>query len=330
MNPAGWPHELLDVFERSLTVEFATLTRAGAPVTVPTTPYVGADGSTLDVSTGLTYPGKAERARRDPRVALLFADPIGKDLTALPVVVVQGLATVRDSDLQGNTDRYVRLNSTKLPEATKGQPKAALRRMVWYYARIWVEITPLHIRWWPDRDLSEPAQEWNAPEGTAAPLSDPAPPGARPGAWIAPPPSWRTVAEDALARLPLCDLTVVGANGFPLCLPAAGAELVDDGLRLRLGAGAPALAAGPACLTMHAHPELFTGQENRTLVGSVSPENGHAHFRVERALGDWSLAGNKLQVAVGFLSKGRVLRRRLRAEATRRAQPVPRVRFPSE
>ncbi len=71
----SWPAELGEVFERELTCEYASLTRSGSPVTLPSTPYVG--NGTLDVSTGLTYPAKAERARRNPKVALLFADPIG-------------------------------------------------------------------------------------------------------------------------------------------------------------------------------------------------------------------------------------------------------------
>ena len=28
-NPAGWPEELLPLFERAITVEYASLTRAG-------------------------------------------------------------------------------------------------------------------------------------------------------------------------------------------------------------------------------------------------------------------------------------------------------------
>lgn len=329
MNPAGWPSELLAVFERSITVEYASLTRRGTPVTVPTTPYLGSGGDTIDVSTGLTYPAKAERARRDPRVALLFADPVGSGLEDPPVVLVQGLATVRDADLQANTDRYVQASMAKLPDATKAAPRAALRRMAWYYARIWIEVTPLHIRWWPSRSLDEPAAEWNALAGTAAPLSDPAPPGAQPAPWIAPPAKWRAVVRQGLRRLPWHDLTVVGPNGFPLCLPVAASEPAYEGLLLRLGPGAPPLDAGPACLTMHGHPERFTGQENRTLVGSITLKDGAVRFRVERALGDWSLPGNTVRMGMGFMAKGRVLRRRLAAEAARRSQPVPEVRLPT-
>jgi len=78
-TPAGrgeqpvWPREVAEVFERAFTCEYASLTRAGVPVTWPVGPFAGA--GTLDVTTGLAYPAKAERARRDPRVALLFSDP---------------------------------------------------------------------------------------------------------------------------------------------------------------------------------------------------------------------------------------------------------------
>lgn len=330
MTVSPWPPELQAVFERSVTAEFATLTATGRPVTTPTTPYPGRRGLTIDVSTGLTYPAKAERARRDPRVALLFADPVGPDMARAPVVLVQGLASVRDSDLQANTDRYVASSAAKLPDAVKGKPRAVLRRMAWYYARIWIEVTPLHLWWWPDRDLSAPPQRWDAPEGTAGGLSDPAPPGKAPAPWMTAPPAWRPLARSALERLPLCDLTVVGANGFPVCLPVCNPVLVDDAIAFRLGPGAPPVEPGPACLTLHGHPERFTGQENHTFVGVLGRDEGGLQLRVDRALGDWSLAGGPVRMAVGFLGKGTRLRRRLGAEAARRDQPVPKVRFPGE
>ena len=71
----AWSDELTEVFTSSLVCEYATLTRQGRPVTWPVTPYLG--GRTLDVSTGLTYPLKAERARANPRVALSYSDPAG-------------------------------------------------------------------------------------------------------------------------------------------------------------------------------------------------------------------------------------------------------------
>lgn len=329
MNSAKWPPWMVDVVERSVTVELATLTGTGRPITAPTTPYLGAGAGTIDVSTGLTYPAKAERARRQPRVALLFADPLGQDPGA-PVVLVQGLATVRDSDLQANTDRYVALSTTKLPATVERRPRAVLRRLAWYYARIWIEVTPLHIRRWPDRDLTAEAVEWHAPEGSAAPASDPAPPGDQPRPWRAPPRRWRQLAADALARLPLCDLTAVDTNGFPLCLPLAGAHLEGDHVELQLGAGAPPLVPGPACLTAHGHDPRFTNQENHTLIGTLEAASDRWYLHVTRALGDWSLTGGYVRMSLSFLSKGPVLARRLQKEAGRRGQPVPQVRFPDE
>ena len=326
MNPARWPDDLVSVFESAVTAEYCSLTASGRPITVPATPYLGRHRTTLDVSTGLAYPAKAERARREPRVALLFADPVGTTLADPPVVLVQGLATVRDTDLQANTDRYVQLSTEKLPDATMG-PRAALRRMSWYFARIWVEVTPLHIQWWPSREMGEPARRWHAPEATAAPLSDPAPPGAAPGAWIRPPVAWRPLAAAALPGS-LADLSVVDSNGFPLCVPVANARLDDDGVVLDVGPGAPALAEGAACLTLHRHAARFTGQENHSFVGHLEQSGDGWHLTVERALGDWSLAGGRARVAAAFLSKRRVLRRRTAQEAERRSQPVPEVRFP--
>jgi hypothetical protein len=322
---AAWPAQLTEAFERALTCEYASLTRAGAPVTMPSTPYVG--NGTLDVSTGLSYPAKAERARRNPKVALLFADSIGNTSEGTPVVLVQGHAAVRDADLQSNTDRYARVAVEKLPEATKGQPKFLLRRMKFYYARIWIEVVPQRILWWEDRDLAGAPQEWRIGSGRELPRSDPAPTGRQSPAWLTPPADWRGIAARALRELPLADLTFVDVDGYPLCVPVTAGSLEGDLVSLGLGSGAPELRPGPACLTVHGHDERFTTQENHTLVGELMLHGGGPRLRVERALADWSLAGNRAQIAIGFLHKGRMLSPRLSAEAARRGQPVPEVRL---
>jgi hypothetical protein len=324
---AEWPEGLRSLFERAITVEYTSLTAAGRPITVPITPYVKPGARTLDVSTGLTYPAKAERARRNPKVSLLFADHVGLGLVDPPVVLVQGLATVRDADLQANTDRYVRETLAKLPEAFKGQPRFVLRRLNWYFARIWIEVTPTRMWWWPSSALDQEPGMWAAPAGTLAPPSDPAPPGKQPPAWLDPPRDWRAVARHAAAHLEQRDLSWVGEGGFPLDAPVLDLHEQPDGFRLRVDPHAPAQPCGPACLTFHTHPTSFTNQENHTFVGEVS-EAGL--FRVERLLGDVSLTGNKLGLTLGFLAKGRRLSPRLRSEAARRDQPVPAIRFAEE
>jgi hypothetical protein len=331
-NPAGWPEELLPLFERAITVEYASLTRANTPVTYPVTPYAGEDGRTLDVSTGLTYPAKAERARRNPKVALLYSDPLGSGLDGAPLVLVQGMATVRDSDLQANTDRYIRLGMAKLPDTYKGQPKFLLRSVAWYFARIWIQVTPTRILWWPPGHMDEPPREWTAPEGTSAPPSDPAPPGKQPASWTEQPSDWHVAAEMALRDLPFRDLSFVGTDGFPVCLPVTEISLETGGFRLSAPRLAGTVPEGPACLTFHAHDAGFSYQQNRVLVGRVLPtDDGTLTFDVERLLGDWSLPGGKLATTIEFLfRKGRRLKPRLEAESTRRGQPVPKVRFPGE
>jgi hypothetical protein len=321
-----WPADIDRLFSTSITAEYSSLTRAGAPVTVPTTPYRGKNG-TLDISTGLTYPTKAERARRNPRVSLLFADPLGEGMEHAPVALVQGHAAVRDSDLPANVDRYVRESAAKLPDATKGQPKVFLKRMAWYYARIWVEITPLRVRWWSDRSLSAPAGEWRAPPGSATPDSDPAPQGSPPEAWRQAGSDWRDRLGPWLDSLPLADLTAVDDAGFPECVPVRTIGYRRGVVGLSVGPGAPAMVPGTACLTLHGHGTRFTGQENHTLLGSLEIAGDGPGFRVERAIGDWSPAGNRAHSALAFLAAGRSLRPRLEAEAARRGQPVPRVRF---
>ncbi|NRQ40510.1 hemerythrin [Nonomuraea sp. NN258] len=321
-----WPHAVLPMIRHGLTCEYASLTRAGAPITWPLTPYHDEGSPTVDVSTGVTYPSKAERARRDPRVSLLFSDPTGSGLADPPVVLVQGLATVRDADLQETTDRYVRRHRAKMPEVFDRQPWFLVRRQTWYWARMWIEVTPLRIRWWPGGALDAEPECWTADPGVTAPPSDPAPPGAAPAAWARPPADWRPQADRAM-RLGAPVLTVRDADGWPLPLRTLGARRVDDGFVVRTGPPGAA-ASGPACLTFHAHPEAFTGQENVVLIGRARPVADGVHVTVERSLADFSLAGGRLRQLRTFAANGRKLAPRLDRELARRAQPAPVVRLP--
>ena len=321
-----WPAAVLPIVERAITCEYASLTRSGAPITWPLTPYHDSASATIDVSTGLTYPAKAERARHDPRVALLFSDPTGSGLRDAPVVLVQGLATVRDADLQGNTDLYLRRILEKLPQTVAGQPWFVVRRQQWYWSRLWIEVTPLRILWWPGGRLDADPLRWDAAAGVTAPPSDPAPDGAAPPAWAAPPADWRPGAERAL-RLGNPVLTVRDAEGWPLPVRSLGVERVADGFVVQTGSFG-ASATGRACLTFHEHAEVFTGQQNAAFVGTATPVAGGVHVRVDRALADFSLPAGRFTQLRRFLAGGRALTPRLAHEAARRHQPVPVVRKP--
>jgi hypothetical protein len=310
--------------ERALVCEYASLTRDGRPVTWPVTPYAE-DGTTVDVSTGLTYPAKAERARRDPRVAVSFS--AGADgMPDAPVVLVQGLATVRDADLQAGLDRYLRQTRAKMPQTYQGLPTFAIRRMDWYLARIWVQVTPLRVLSWAGGRLDREPEVWHAPEGTTAPPSDPAPEGPPLPSRSTRPADWRPFADRA-DRLGLPVLTVVGEDGWPLPVRCRGVARTIDGYLVELPAGISA-TAGAACLTWHVHTPGLASQENVVMTGSARPTaGGHVEVRVDRALTDWSITGSRLGRTLGFLANGKALRPRLEAEARRRGQPAPKVRI---
>lgn len=329
-NPAGWPEELVPVFERALTCEYASLTAKGAPITWPMNPYVGEDRRTLNVSTGLTYAAKADRARKNPRVALLFSDPVGSGIERMPMALVHGMATIRDRDLQAGADRYITLAFSKYPAAYAGTPGFLLRRQQWYFTRAWILVTPVKIMWWEAGRWDEPPREWQAPEGTTAPESDPPPQGPPLGPWQQHPDDWRAVAENAVRDLGRPVITVVGQDGWPYLLRTNGARMEGDGIALDVAKGLPVPLSGPACLTFHVHAEVFAGQQNTTLIGQAERREGGAFFRVEKAMPDFSLPGNRLQSTLALMSAARKLTPRLRAEVARRGQNVPEIRLPGK
>ena len=161
------PEQIRAVLAEAREVEFATISARGVPVNNPLFHYYGSAGTTIDVATGVAYPAKADRARRNPRVGLLFApgiaaqDPVVKgslpgqvsmEGTAAappgdqPVAVICATASVRDSDIQANTDRYVR---DFLRDHPLRVPWEQDRERVWYYARIYIECTPRRVLFWP-------------------------------------------------------------------------------------------------------------------------------------------------------------------------------------
>ena len=79
---ATLPEEARRCFERFITTEFTTIDSRQQPITWPVTPYYRRGGDTIDVTTGLGYPKKADDAKRNPRVSLLFSDPTGSGVDA--------------------------------------------------------------------------------------------------------------------------------------------------------------------------------------------------------------------------------------------------------
>ena len=160
---ASLPQDVQSVFDRFVTTEYTTIDAAGQPITWPVTPYYTPGGPCIDVTTGLGYPKKANDARANPLVSLLFSDPTGSGLSDAPMVLVQGSATVDDADLEANRLRYERESIEKLPETAKLHPPAAIRkRMVWYYTRIYIHVRPERVYVWTGGDLASEPQMFDA------------------------------------------------------------------------------------------------------------------------------------------------------------------------
>jgi hypothetical protein len=306
-----------------VTTEYASLDRAGSPVTWPVTPYLGEH--TIDVSTGLTYPLKAERARRNPKVTLSFSQPRGSGLGHPAAFVVQGLATVRDADLQANSARYLEVSHARFPHIYASTPTAMLRGMAFYWARIWIEVTPVRVLWWLNGDLDAAPQIWMRDTARPVPPSDPAPTGRGAGSWkTTAPVDWKVRTRGALDRLGMPVLTTVTPDGWPLPLRVREAEQTSTGFRVRPPEGVD-IVGGPASLTLHSLGEVFDSQENIALVGrSHVNADGTVDFEAQRALNDFIVPKNSIRRSIYMLSAGRRLNKRLESEAARRGQPVPR------
>jgi hypothetical protein len=306
-----------------VTTEYASLDRAGSPVTWPVTPYLGEH--TIDVSTGLTYPLKAERARRNPKVTLSFSQPRGSGLDDPAAFVVQGLATVRDADLRGNSARYLEVSRARFPQIYASTPTAMLRGMAFYWARIWIEVTPVRVLWWAGGDLDAAPRIWMRDTAQPVPPSDPAPTGRGAGSWkTTAAVDWRVRTRGALDRLGMPVLTTVTPDGWPLPLRVREAEQTPTGFRVRPPEGVD-IIGGPASLTFHSHGEVFDSQENLALVGrSHVNADGTVDFEAQRALNDFIVPKNSIRRSIYMLSAGRRLNKRLESEAARRGQSVPR------
>jgi hypothetical protein len=308
----GLPKDVLDVMESTIFTEYATVSAQGVPIDTPTYAFSGQSGTSIDIGTGLAYPAKAERARRNPKVGLLIEGMPGE-----PIVSIAALAAVRDANIQANADRYIAETIAYYPAYSAGNPWNIGRKAVYYWARMFVECTPKRILWWPNSDyLDQAPQRWEAPSDTLYPESDPAPlakPSKAP-AW--PIHSWRPRAEEMLKLGFNAHLTLLDDEGFPLPIRVRSIHIVDEGFELIVPAGAPWTIQGQATL-------CFIGLS--TFVGTVQLNGNIAQFIVERMLPVIPTMQDSSEIWTPSDSTYEGLMGRLEEELTRRGQPIPSI-----
>ena len=303
------PENVLELMRSGSIAGFATVSAAGVPIDTPVL-YFPSDGlRSFDLATGLSYPAKAERARRNPKVGLLLEGGPHE-----PVISIAGMAAVRDADLQANVLRYLSEAAYTLPHA----PDWSLaRQAVWYWTRILVEIAPKRVVWWDTPGAMDgPPHRWEAPVATIFPRSDPAPPGAASKAakWEEKP--WQELAQLVLGRNSRGHLSVIDDDGFPLPIRARSIAATDTGFVLDMPLGVPWRMTGKACLT-------FGGIE--TFIGEVTADSGQVSMRVERTLPIFPMTKDMSQLWQPTPDTREQLMRRLRQETERRGQPIPTI-----
>lgn len=305
---ATLPTEVQAVFARFITTEFTTVDRRGQPITWPLTPYYRPGGPCIDVTTGLGYPKKADDARANWRVALLFSDPTGSGIAAAPQVLVQGTADVDDRDLDANRERYRRELAEKLPVAGGDlPPKAFDRWLSWYLTRVYVHVRPERIYAWKDGDVTAEPQLFDAhiEEVRSGHVEEPEEQHESAGGAVV----WDERMQELGARYRDAVISLVAPDGFPFSvrLPV---ELDRRARRVRIG-GAPVgvpWQPGRACLTAHDHPPDFKWQRNFQVRGDLIEEDD----------GSWSLIPHKLVGGLELPPGSRIAQTRLNMKKIRR------------
>jgi hypothetical protein len=311
-NPfPGLPADVARLIASAMLCEFGTISAQGVPIDTPLFCFAGPSSRSIDVGTGLAYPAKAERARRNPKVGILLEGGPSQ-----PVISIGALATVKDADIQANAERYIAEVIAYFDSFSVGNPWSVARQAVWYWARIFMLATPKKILWWRSpAHLDEPPERWDAPADFEYPPSDPTPntPPSAAAKW--PTREWRERVQELLAINLTGHLTLI--DGYPLPLRTRSSELVSDGLVLNVPKGAPwQRLQGKASL-------CFAGQA--TLIGDVNAGASGTHFAVERMLPDLPLVLDPREIWTPSDAIRQKLSARLEQELARRGQPLPMI-----
>jgi hypothetical protein len=302
------PKPVADLIYEAHYIEFVTVSQAGVPINTPTLVFPKPDLSTIDVATGVAYPVKAERLRRNPKAAF-WADPV---LPGEPVIQIVGYGATHDADIRANALRYIA--ETASYGAGVSIPWSGKRHAIWYWSRLIMSVAPKEILWWDSAaDLDKEPHRWEAPASTAWPVSDPVPPGPPTPASPWGQPDWREMANVALGYGLPGHLSLMDAEGFPRPAKARDIELTDDGFTLELPRYAPGERNGVANLS-------FMGFQN--FVGEASSSGDRIRFKVDRVLPQLPLTSDASELWEPKPATRSALMSRLQAELARRGQPL--------
>jgi hypothetical protein len=283
------PPDVQETFARFITTEYTTVDANGQPITWPVTPYYRPGAMTIDITTGVGYPKKAEDARRNPRVALLFSDPTGSGMERPPAVLVQGMATVDDDDLKANRERYRRESVKKLPGTKQMRPPKLIESMFdWYLMRLYVRVRPERVFVWREGDFTREPELFDVhmeevrsghseePEEAHAPVGGGG--------------AWDERLNELGDRYGTAVLSTLAPDGFPIStrVPISVDEPARKIAIEEEPAGLP-LSPAPACLTAHEHEPAFRWQVNFQVRGDLVPGDGRWSLVPHKVVGGFEL-----------------------------------------
>jgi hypothetical protein len=303
------PQAAQDLIRSGINTSFTSISSAGVPIDTPLLIFYAEDLSTIDLATGIAYPAKAERARKNPRVGLLIEG--GKDE---PVISIAGMAAVRDSNIEANAIRYISEVGHYGPSLM--QPWEVGHKAVWYWSRIIMEIMPKRVYWWENRAAMDgPPNILETPAGTVFPASDPAPAGKLSGSVDWPKSAWQDHIQAYLDRNAAGQLSLFADDGFALPFTARSVKLDGDTLILDMPKGLP--------WTQTSGTAGFTFEGRATFVGDVSHDGSTWRFRIERMLPYMPMVIDAQQVLLPEGKEGLI--ERLKHEVARRNQGIPNI-----
>ena len=315
------PPEVQDVFERFITTELTTVDSHGQPITWPVTPYYRRGGLCIDVTTGLGYPKKANDARANRLVSLLFSEPNGSGLTGAPMVLVQGTAEVDDHDLDANRERYGRESIEKLPGTAKLHPPDALKRFLgWYYTRIYIHVRPERVYVWGNGDIATEPELFDShmEEVRSGHSEEPERFHASPEGGTT---AWDPRIQELGTKYPTAVLSIVSPDGFPFSVRV---PIHIDGANrwIQIGTvpGTVPLQPGLACLTAHVHAPDFTWQNNFQVRGDLVAVEGGWALRPHKLIGGMEIPKGRIEVLRANAKKARRYHRVAKQELAKRGR----------
>jgi hypothetical protein len=316
---ASLPGSVQAVFDRFITTEFTTVDKRGQPITWPVTPYYSPGGKCIDITTGLGYPKKANDARANPLVAMLFSDPTGSGLEPAPTVLVQGVADVDDRDLEANRARYARESKEKLPDIAKLMPPEPLQRFLgWYFTRIYVHVRPERVYVWPDGDVRREPELFGShmEEIRSGHSEEPERFHADPSGGTS---AWDPRIRELGSTFPTAVLSMVCPDGFPFAIRVpVRVDPADRWIRIEGEPVGIPFQPGLACLTVHRHNDRFTWQQNFQVRGDlVRREDGWALIP-RKLVGGFEAPAGRVAMLRANARKAARFRRTAKRELARR------------